>query len=141
MTDTQSTSTDVNAWAVGWTAFAGIIMIITGLFHAMAGIAALVSDDEFFIVDNGWVYELNTTAWGWIHIIVGVIVLLSGIGLFTANLAARVIAIVLAGLSVIVNFAWLPYYPVWSIVMIALGIAVLWALTTRGDDLARSTGM
>ena len=139
MSDTPSSPSSYNSWAVGWTAFAGIVMIITGVFHAMAGIAVLASDEEFFVIDDGWVYELNTTAWGWIHIIGGIVVLLAGIGLFTGNIAARAIAIVLAGISIVVNFAWLPYYPVWSIIMIALAVAVIWALTTHGDDLARST--
>ena len=136
----SNTPATVSSWAVGWTAFAAIVMVITGIFHAMAGISILAADEDFFVVENGWVYELNTTAWGWIHIIGGLVVLLAGIGLFTGNLVARAVAIVLAGISIIVNFAWLPYYPVWSIVMIALAVAVIWALTTHGDDLARSTG-
>lgn len=128
---------DYSKWAVGWSAFAAIMLILMGVFHIIAGLTAIIEDD-FFVVLNGWVFEFSTTAWGWIHLIAGVIVLLSGIGLFTGNVAARIVGVIIAAFSALANFSWLPYYPVWSILMIALAIAVIWALTVHGRDLAES---
>ena len=73
---------------------------------------------------------------GWIHLILGIVLIASGIGIFSANVAARTVGVIVAGLAALVNFAWLPYYPVWSIVIIAICIAVIWALTAHGRDIA-----
>lgn len=135
----QTEQRPINNWAVGWTAFAAVLMIVAGIFHVFAGISVLVDDDELFVVEDGWVYEFNTTAWGWIHIIAGIVVVLAGAGLFSGNMASRVVAVILAVLSMLANFLWLPYYPIWSIIMIALAAAVIWAVTAHGEDLARST--
>ena len=126
-------------WAVGWSAFAAVVLMIGGVFHAIAGLVAIV-DDEFFVVTRKWVFEFDITAWGWIHLILGVVVFFAGIGLFTGQTWARIVGVVVAALSAIENFAFLPYYPVWSIIMIALAIAVIWALTAHGTDLATSQG-
>ena len=71
------------------------------------------------------------TTWGWIHVIVGVVAVLAGIGLFTGAVWARAVAVLVAAISILVNFAWLPYYPVWSILIIAFDVFVIWALTAH----------
>ena len=81
-------------------------------------------------------FEFDITAWGWIQLILGVILIASGIGIFSGNVAARTVGVIMAGLAAIVNFAWLPYYPVWSIIVIAVCIAIIWALTAHGRDIA-----
>ena len=125
-----------NPWAVGWIAFAGVLMIIGGLMQAMTGLVAIVEDD-FFIVSEDWVFQFNPTAWGWINLIIGVVVSVAGVGLFTGKPAARIIGIVVTAINVLAAFAWLPHYPAWAVIKIALGVAVLWALIVHGDDLAR----
>lgn len=121
--------------AVGLSVFAGTIMIMIGVLHAIQGLVALVND-TFYVVGQEWVFTFDVTTWGWIHLILGVVVAAAGFFVFTGAVWARAIGVLVAVLSVIVNFAWLPYYPVWGIVIIALGILVIWALTVRGRDIA-----
>jgi len=116
-------------WAVGGLIFASTMMIVLGIWQVFIGIAALAEDD-FFVVQDGYVYDLDVTAWGWIHLILGAVVGLAGFFLFTGSALARAVGIGLAGLAVVANFLFLPYYPVWSVVVIALAVFVIWALAT-----------
>ncbi|MEU0934180.1 MULTISPECIES: hypothetical protein [unclassified Embleya] len=113
----------------GWAAFAGVMMTFGGILAVFQGIAAIAKDDIVAKTRN-YSFSFSTTGWGWIHLILGVVIFLAGIALFTGAVWARIIGVVLAGLSMIANFIWLPYYPVWSIVVIAIDIAVIWALCT-----------
>ena len=125
----------VASWAVGWAGFAGVMLIIIGVFDFIQGLVAIV-DDEFYVATQEWVFEFDTTAWGWIHLILGVVLIASGIGIFSGNVAGRTVGVVVAGLAMIANFAWLPYYPIWSTIVIAICIAIIWALTAHGRDIA-----
>jgi len=122
-------------WAVGWAGFAGVMLIMIGIFDAIQGLVALFND-EFFVVTQEWVFEFDITTWGWIQLILGVVLIASGVGIFSGNVAARTIGVIVAGLAAIVNFAWLPYYPIWSIIVIAICVSVIWALTAHGRDIA-----
>ncbi len=126
---------DVSGWAVGWTAFAAILMIIMGFFHAIAGLVGILEDD-LIVLTPDYVFQLSITTWGWIHLIAGIIVLLAGFDLFTGAVWARVVGVFIVVLSMVANFAWLPYRPVWSVIMIAIGGFVIWALTAHGRDIA-----
>jgi hypothetical protein len=126
---------DYSSWAAGWAGFAGVMLIIIGVMDAIQGLVAIF-DDDFYVVTAEWVFEFDVTAWGWIHLIGGVILILSGVGIFSGNVLARIVGVAAAGVAMIYNFAWLPYYPVWSIVIIAVCIAVIWALTAHGRDIA-----
>lgn len=127
-------SDEVSMWAKGWASFAAFMLIMVGVFHAMAGLVALF-DDDYYVVGQEWVFEFDVTAWGWIHLIGGLIVLASGIGILSGNVLARTVGVIAALLSAIANFAWLPYQPVWASIMIAICVAVIWALTVHGRDL------
>ncbi len=127
-------SDEVSMWAKGWASFAAFMLIMVGVFHAMAGLVALF-DDDYYLVGQEWVFEFDVTAWGWIHLIGGLIVLASGIGILSGNVLARTVGVIAALLSAIANFAWLPYQPVWASIMIAICVAVIWALTVHGRDL------
>ncbi|MGH3507616.1 MAG: DUF7144 family membrane protein [Nocardioidaceae bacterium] len=122
--------------AVGLTVFAAILMVMVGVFHAIQGIVAL-ANDSFYVVGEEYTFEFDVTAWGWIHLIVGVIVALAGVALFRGSVWARTVAVALACLSIIANFMWLPYYPFWSITVIALNVFVIWAVTVHGRDIAQ----
>ncbi|MCC7078337.1 MAG: hypothetical protein IT198_14535 [Acidimicrobiia bacterium] len=124
-----------SSWAVGWSAFAGFVLITVGFFQIVAGIVALV-DDTFWVVGKEYVFQFDITTWGWIHLILGIILVLSGFGIFAGNVAARTVGVIFAIVSAITAFMWLPWYPVWSIVIIALDVAVIWALTAHGRDIA-----
>ena len=134
MTGTQQ-NIDHSSWAVGWSAFAAVMLVILGAADFFQGLVALVNDD-FYVVGREWVFEFNVTTWGWIHLIGGIVLVLSGIGIFSGNVAARTVGVIVAGLSVLWNFAWLPYYPIWSVILIAIGVAVIWALTAHGRELS-----
>lgn len=121
----------VSPWAVGGLVFASTIMIMVGIFQAFQGLAALLND-EFFVTVNDYTYELDLTTWGWIHLIGGILVLIAGIALYSASAIAGVVAIVLAGLSAVMNFFFVPYYPLWSLLIIALAVYVIWAIVKSG---------
>ena len=120
--------------AVGWTMFAAFMMILIGSFHAIAGLAGIL-EDEFYAVTPNYVFEFDATTWGWVHLIGGVIVLLAGFGLFSGAVWARTVGVIVATISAIVSFVWIPWYPVWSIVVIGVDVAVIWALTAHGRDI------
>ena len=123
-----------SAGAVGWTMFAAFMMIMIGAFHAIAGLAGIL-EDEFYAVTPNYVFEFDATAWGWIHLLLGIVVVLAGFGLFSGAVWARTVGVVLALVSAIANFAFIPWYPVWSIVIIGINVAVIWALTAHGRDI------
>ena len=109
------------------------MLIMIGTFHAIAGLAAIV-DDTFYAIGQEYVFKFDATTWGWIHLIGGIIVVFAGFGLFSGAVWARTLGVIVALISAIANFAWLPYSPVAAIVIIALDIAVIWALTAHGRD-------
>jgi len=123
--------------AVGWTMFAAFMLIMIGSFHAISGLSGIIKDDFYAITPN-YVFEFDVTTWGWAHLIGGIIILLAGFGLFSGAVWARTVGVIVAVISAIINFMWLPWYPVWGIVMIAVDIAVIWALTAHGRDIAES---
>lgn len=122
--DSQSQS----PWATSAVTFAAIMMVLIGAFHAITGLAAIIND-EYFVVVRGYAFDLDTTAWGWIHLILGLAAAAAGIGLFYRTVWAGVVALFMATLSAINNFFFIPYAPLWSILLIALDVWVIWALT------------
>jgi len=127
------TTREPSGWAVGWTYFAAMMMILIGIFHALAGLVAIL-DDEFYVTTRNYVLQFDTTQWGWIHLIVGVLVALSGGWLLKGSVFARTIGVIMALVSAVAGFAWIPYYPVWGILFVAIAVSVIWALTAHGRD-------
>jgi hypothetical protein len=121
----------VSGWAVGGIVFAASMMVMIGVFQALAGLVAIFND-EFYVVARNYTFDLDVTAWGWIHLILGLIILATGFGLFARRTWAGVTAIMLAMLSALANFFFIPYYPIWSLVLIGLNVWVIWALTRPG---------
>jgi hypothetical protein len=122
-------------WAVGFIVFAAVMMMMTGVFQALAGLVAIF-ENEFYVAARNYLFEFDVTAWGWIHLILGVIVALAGFGLLSGATWARVVGITLAVLSAIANFLFIPYYPFWSLLIIALNVFVIWALAVHGGKVA-----
>jgi hypothetical protein len=133
MTQYESTldEPEVSGWAVGGIAFAATIMLMVGAFQMIAGLAAIF-EDQFYVVSPNYVFDLDVTAWGWIHLILGAVLAFAAWGLFSRKTWAGVTALVLALLSAIANFFFIPYYPFWSLLVIALDVWVIWALTRPG---------
>ena len=124
-----------SGWAIGWTAFAGILMIMMGFWWIISGFVALL-DSEFYVVTLRWIFQFDISTWGWIHLILGIVILASGCGLFLGAVWARIVGVILAAVAGLLAFAWLPYYPIWAILFIAISVAVIWALTVHGRDIA-----
>jgi hypothetical protein len=116
-------------WANGLTIFAAAMMMIIGFWQALAGIAA-VAQDKVYAATPEYIYAFDVTGWGWIHLLLGILIVCAGVAVFMGSTWARMVAIVLASLSMIANFAFIPHYPVWSLTIIALDAAVIWALAT-----------
>jgi hypothetical protein len=130
------TTKEPSGWAVGWTAFAAVMMIVGGVWWVVAGIVALVNDN-FFVVTENYVFKFNVTTWGWIHLLIGILVFIAGLGVFMGATWARVVGVIVSCVAAVLAFTWLPWYPVWAIIFIALSVAVIWALTVHGRDITR----
>ncbi len=127
----------VSGWAVGWTAFAAIIMILGGAWWMMTGFIAILKD-EFFVVTPEYVFQFDATSWGWIHLGVGIVVAASGLGLFSRAVWARIVGVIVAAIAAVTAFAWIPWYPVWAIIFLTMSVLVIWALTVHGRDFAQT---
>ncbi|MEU1347572.1 hypothetical protein ACFYPA_12525 [Streptomyces sp. NPDC005775] len=119
----------VNPWAAGGIMFAGVLLMVDGVLGAIKGIAGIASDDVYARINN-YVFEFNVTTWGWIHLILGVIIAVVGWGILKGSVWARGIGVGLAALNMIANFMWLPYQPIWAVVSLAIDTFVIWALCT-----------
>jgi hypothetical protein len=122
--------------AVGMTMFASVILMVVGVFQSLAGLTAIINDDRLYAVED-YLIKLDTTGWGWIHLVLGIVLFLAGLGLLQGQLWARTIAVVLASLSAIANFIWLPIQPWWAIIIITLDVFVIWAVTAHGRDITK----
>ena len=120
-------------WAAGLTAFAAVMLTITGLLAIFRGIMAIAQDDVFVSTRN-YVFQFDLTGWGWVHLALGVVAVIVSMGLFRMSTWARVAGVGIAGLVIIANFLSLPYYPVWSVVVIAASGFIIWALCVGRED-------
>lgn len=125
-----------NEAAVGFTVFAGLLMIVAGAFQLIAGVTALVND-EFVAVGREYVLELDATTWGWIHLLLGVVIGVAGLLLYSGAVWARAVGVAVAFMSAITNFAALPRHPIWAVIVIAVDACIIWALTVHGRDVTR----
>jgi hypothetical protein len=119
----------------GWVAFGGIMMILIGAFGAIEGLVGIFKDQYFLVAKNGLLVTANYTAWGWTHLILGLIVVLAGLGVLAGQLWARIVAIGLAMINAIVNLAFLSAYPVWSTIIIAMDVIVIYPLAVHGREM------
>jgi hypothetical protein len=126
---------EASGWAVGFILFAALMMIMSGIFQAFAGLVALF-ENEFYVATRNYLFQFDATSWGWIHLLVGLVVVLAGFAVMAGRIWGRVVGITLALVSALANFAFIPYYPFWSLTVIALDIFVIWALAAHGRDVA-----
>ena len=132
---TPPVSTSSGGWVVGLSLFAGVIMIIGGVFNAMEGVVALARNDVY-VATPRYLFAFDLTTWGWIQLIVGIVVAVAGVGVITGQLWGRLVGITLAAIAMLANFAFIPYYPLWSLLIIALNVFVIWALCVYNRDTA-----
>jgi hypothetical protein len=117
----------------GWIGFAGVMMMLGGTINAFYGLVALVNDQWVVWANRGAMY-FDLTTWGWILLGSGIVVFLAGLGVLTGNVAARAIGVLIASLSLIANFFFIPAYPFWAISVMAIDAVVIWALTAHGHE-------
>jgi hypothetical protein len=122
-------------WVSGLTAFAGVILLSVGIFQILEGLAAVINDD-FLVVVRNYAFALDVTTWGWLHMLLGAVAVAVGVFILQGAPWARAIGIVIAGLSAIANFLFIPYYPLWALLIIALDVAVIWALAVYDPERA-----
>jgi hypothetical protein len=130
---TRTGTTETSLWAVGLATFAGMLLLTIGIFQILEGIVAVIND-ELLVSVGGYAYALDSTAWGWIHMLLGAIGVVTGAFILRGAMWARSVGILLASLSAVANFLWLPYYPLWAVIVIALAVAVIWALAVYDPD-------
>jgi len=119
----------------GWVLFAAIMMIMGGSFAILEGLAALLKHGNFYHSVSSYPFGSSVAAWGWTVLIVGIIVLLAGFYVMTGALWARIVGITIASLSALANFFFIPYYPIWALVIITVDVFVIWALAAHGEAL------
>ncbi|MGV9674946.1 DUF7144 family membrane protein [Nocardia sp. NPDC003482] len=115
--------------AAGTSVGAAVLLLTVGVLSFLQGVSA-VANDDLFVTGPDYVYKFDLTGWGWVHIVLGVILAVCALGLMTGAAWARGAAIGIAALSILANFLWLPFYPWWSVAVIALDVVVIWAVAT-----------
>ena len=130
----RGTATSPATMGVGIITAAAVVLILAGVMHAMQGVVGLATN-EFYVVTQRWLFQFDVTTWGWVHIVIGLIGAATGVGLLYGASWARIVGVVVAAVSVIANFLWLPYYPLWAVIIIAFDLFVIWALIVAWQDI------
>lgn len=126
--------TRTTGW-VGWIIFAAVMMMMIGGLHVIEGLVALFKDTYYLVANSGLVVSVDYTAWGWVHLILGVVVAGAGFALLSGRMWARIVAVTVAAVSLIANFVFIASYPVWSTTIIAFDVLVIYALTVHGREM------
>ncbi len=123
-----------SGWA-GWVVFAGVMLMMLGSFQVIQGLVALFDDGFYAVTSSGLVVDVDYDTWGWVHLVIGIVGLLAGLGLLAGNTFARVVGVGIAFLSALVNLAFITAYPVWSIILIVIDVVVIFAIVVHGGEL------
>lgn len=121
---------------VGWVVFGATMLILMGAFQFIEGLVAVLRSGYYVVTSSQLVVNVNFTTWGWVHMAIGALAVITGFGLFVAQTWARVVGVILAGISAIVSMAFIPAYPFWSLAVIALDVIVIYALVAHGREIA-----
>jgi hypothetical protein len=133
------TSPDPTAWT-GWVVFAAFMMVMVGVFQAVEGLVAVFDDGFYHVTRSGLVVDVDYNVWGWTHMLLGALLIISGVGVLAGNIVARTVAVILAGLSALVNLVFIEAYPIWAVIIITVDVLVIYALVVHGREL-RSESM
>jgi hypothetical protein len=126
------------AWT-GWVVFASMMMILVGSFQAIEGLVALFDDGFYHVTEGGLVVSVDYNVWGWTHLLLGALLIICGAGVLAGNIVARTVAVVVAMLSALVNLLFIEAYPIWSILIIAVDVLVIYALIVHGREMKDSS--
>jgi len=119
---------------VGWGFFAGFMMVVMGVMQSISGLTALLNDDWLLVTQRS-LLVFDFTTWGWVHLLLGVVVLAAGFSVLHGAVWARTVGVLLAGISLVANLAYVNTYPIWSIVIMIVDVLVIYALTVHGAEL------
>jgi hypothetical protein len=133
MATTTATHSETRGWAVGLAAFAGIMMITIGAFQFFEGLAAVLKN-QYYVVGSNYAFKINVNAYGWVHLIWGLIVAGTGVAVLGGRTWGRVVGVGVVSLNALVQFFYIPYYPIWAVLIIGLDIACIWALCVSGTS-------
>ena len=128
-----------SAWA-GWVTFAGITLALVGVLHLLEGVIALLQPDHYAVSERGLVLSWSYTTWGWIHLIGGLVLIAAGVGVLNRNKPSRIIAVVAAGVSALVNLTFVSAAPVYAITVIVLDVVFIYAICVHGGELQVNRG-
>ncbi|MGW1771803.1 DUF7144 family membrane protein [Streptomyces sp. NPDC002104] len=131
------TSDVPNPWAASGTVFAAVLMLVEGVLGILKGIVGIANDDVYASVGD-YTFKFDVTAWGWIHLVLGIVLVVVGAGILKGAAWAKATGVVIVALDIILNFLWLPYTPLWGLISIAIGVFIIWALCTDRSS-SRST--
>jgi hypothetical protein len=133
-----SSEPDPTGWT-GWVVFASFMLFLLGGFQAVQGVVAIFHDDYYAVTENGLLVNVDYSVWGWVHLLLGLALVAAGAGLLAGNMVARIAAVALAGLSAILNLAFIEAQPIWSVIVIAIDILVIYSVTVHGRELRSPT--
>ena len=123
-----------SGWGTGFIVFAGVMMIMAGGFQALVGLVALF-EDEFYVATPNYLLQFDATTWGWLQLLLGLLVLVAGFAVLAGQTWGRVVGITLAVVSALANFAFIPHDPFWALTVMAVDIFVIWALAVHGPEI------
>lgn len=123
----------VTGW-VGWVFFGAVMMLLAGAFQAVAGLTALLSPDYYVVGTDGLLVGASWTAWGWVHLGLGVLAVAAGLAVLAGQLWGQLVGIAMGVVSAVVNLAFLKAYPVWSLLVIAVDVLVVYAFAVHGRE-------
>ncbi|MEP7369715.1 MAG: hypothetical protein ABI662_08680 [Dermatophilaceae bacterium] len=132
--------TEVTGW-VGWIVFAGTMMTLLGVFHMFEGLIALVRHTEIAFPASGLTVQVTYTQWGWVQLIAGALVFVTGLFLLTGRMWARALGVILVSVSALVNFAWANLYPFWSLTLLVVDFVVIYAIIAHGSEMKDPKGI
>jgi hypothetical protein len=127
-------SSERTGWA-GWAVFAGVMLVVVGAFQAIDGLVALFKDEFYVVRSDGLVVNVDYTVWGWVHLLLGIVLVAAGAAIFSGRVWGRTLGVIAAVVSAVLNFAYLASYPVWSTLIIAIDVLVIYALIAHGGEL------
>jgi hypothetical protein len=132
--DARANYEPTTGW-VGWITFAGTMMAFLGTLHGFQGLVAIFKDEYYVVGSNGLVVNVDYTTWGWVHLLGGILIAGAGAGLLAGQMWARVVGVLMAFASALINVAFLAALPIWSTIMIAIDVLVIWAITVHGREM------
>lgn len=123
----------------GWVIFASMMMIMMGVFQSIAGLTALLDSGYYVVGEQSLLVNVDYAAWGWTHLVIGLVAIGAAFGLLAGQMWARIVGIAMALVSALVNMAFIAAYPLWSLAIITLDVVVIYAIAMHGAE-GKATG-